>query len=397
MFWEDQFRECCDELIVTTDDGSYGRHGFVTHALADVLATEKNVSEVVAIGPIPMMKACCEVTRPSGVPTIVSLNSIMVDGTGMCGSCRVTVGGNMKFACVDGADFDGHLVNFDELQLRQKRFAREEKAAMERFRSESAKLAGFPESNGAIPERLAPACKLPEAIPKRLPSAFPRTLKPSRRSARPCRTSRQKRAYTISTKSRSASIWTAPSTRPNAACAARSRAAFPAVRWASISPASSALARKDVEASYRILKSANALPAVCGRVCPQESQCEATCVVGLKFKPVAIGRLERFVADAAMGRGWSSRRRPPSPKRNAPPSSAAVPRGWHAPGNWPDRGVAVTIFEALHVAGGVLKYGIPEFRLPDLIIDAEIENLKKMGVEIKLDTIIGKLFTIPQL
>ena len=166
VFWEEQFRECSDDLIVTTDDGSYGRHGFVTHALADVLANEKNISEVVAIGPIPMMKACAEVTRPFGIPTVVSLNSIMVDGTGMCGSCRVTVGGKMKFACVDGADFDGHLVNFDELQLRQKRFVREEKAAMERFRGESDKLAGFPESNGAIPERLAPVCKLPEAIPE---------------------------------------------------------------------------------------------------------------------------------------------------------------------------------------------------------------------------------------
>src|SRR6185369_477147 len=101
-----------------------------------------------------------EVTRPSGIPTIVSLNSIMVDGTGMCGSCRVTVGGAMKFACVDGADFDGHLVNFDELQLRQRRFAREEKEAMERYKNEANKLATFPETIEAVPERLAPACKL---------------------------------------------------------------------------------------------------------------------------------------------------------------------------------------------------------------------------------------------
>ena len=177
VFWEEQFRECSDDLIVTTDDGSYGRHGFVTHALADVLANEKDVSEVVAIGPIPMMKACAEVTRPFGIPTVVSLNSIMVDGTGMCGSCRVTVGGKMKFACVDGADFDGHLVNFDELQLRQKRFVREEKAAMERFRGESDKLAGFPESNGTIPERLAPVCKLPEAIPETPAQRVPKNIK----------------------------------------------------------------------------------------------------------------------------------------------------------------------------------------------------------------------------
>ncbi|HET6208060.1 MAG TPA: sulfide/dihydroorotate dehydrogenase-like FAD/NAD-binding protein, partial [Terracidiphilus sp.] len=132
-FWEDQFRQYSDELIVMTDDGSSGRQGFVTHGLTGVLTDRAaEIKEVVAIGPIPMMKACCDVTRPYKIPTIVSLNSIMVDGTGMCGSCRVTVGGEMKFACVDGADFDGHLVNFDELNLRQKRFAREEQAAMER-------------------------------------------------------------------------------------------------------------------------------------------------------------------------------------------------------------------------------------------------------------------------
>src|SRR5215471_17274743 len=141
IFWEDEFRQYSDELIVTTDDGSYGRKGLVTAALADVLAANPGVREVVAIGPIPMMKACSEVTRQFGVPTVVSLNSIMVDGTGMCGSCRVTVGGKMKFACVDGADFDGHQVNFDELALRQKRFMREEKESLERYRNESSALA----------------------------------------------------------------------------------------------------------------------------------------------------------------------------------------------------------------------------------------------------------------
>src|SRR5690349_24294645 len=114
-----------------------------------------------------MMKACSEVTRPFGIPTIVSLNSIMVDGTGMCGSCRVTVGGAMKFACVDGADFDGHQVNFDELGLRQKRFAREEKAAMERYRNETARLASLNSRATAMapPPQIAAGCKLPEPIP----------------------------------------------------------------------------------------------------------------------------------------------------------------------------------------------------------------------------------------
>jgi glutamate synthase (NADPH/NADH) small chain len=158
-----------------------------------------------------------------------------------------------------------------------------------------------------------------------------------------------------------------------------------------------ALARKDIEQSYRILKTANALPAVCGRVCPQESQCEATCVVGLKFKPVAIGRLERFVADAGMGRGWDQTAAAAVAETKRAAIIGSGPAGLACAGELARRGVSVTVFEALHVAGGVLKYGIPEFRLPDIIIDAEIENLKKMGVEIKLDTIIGKLFTIPQL
>jgi glutamate synthase (NADPH/NADH) small chain len=197
---------------------------------------------------------------------------------------------------------------------------------------------------------------------------------------------------------RSAWIWMARSTRPNAACAVRSRAAFPGCPVGIDIPGFiSALARKDVEQSYRILKSSNALPAVCGRVCPQESQCEATCVVGSsssRWRSAAWSASSPMPAWVADG---TRRRRPQSRRPSARPSSAAVRRDWLAPESWRGRGVSVTIFEALHVAGGVLKYGIPEFRLPDIIIDAEIENLKKMGVEIKLDTIIGKLFTIPQL
>ena len=183
MFWEDHLREFSDELIVTTDDGSYGRKGFVSHALADVIGANQDVREVVAIGPLPMMKACCEVTRPSGIPTIVSLNSIMVDGTGMCGSCRVTVGGKMKFACVDGADFDGHLVNFDELALRQKRFEHEEKAALVRYRSESAALASLkmPAESGGLPP--LSTCELPQpvaAAPKPLVPKNLRSIQPER-------------------------------------------------------------------------------------------------------------------------------------------------------------------------------------------------------------------------
>ena len=158
-----------------------------------------------------------------------------------------------------------------------------------------------------------------------------------------------------------------------------------------------AIQEQDFKRSYQILKSTNALPAVCGRVCPQEPQCECSCVVGAKLKPVSIGRLERFVADIAMGRGWDEIPEPSTTVQKKAAIIGSGPSGLACAGELARNGVKVTIFEALHVAGGVLKYGIPEFRLPDMIIDAEIENLKKMGVDIRLDSIIGKLFTIPQL
>ncbi|MDR3697998.1 MAG: NADPH-dependent glutamate synthase [Candidatus Sulfopaludibacter sp.] len=397
VFWEEQFRDYSDELIVATDDGSYGRKGFVTHALADVLGREKDVREVVAIGPIPMMKACSETTRPFAVPTVVSLNSIMVDGTGMCGSCRVTVGGKMKFACVDGADFDGHLVNFDELSLRQKRFEREEKAAMERFRSESAKLASMTvdaDSNGM----LHPTCELPVPVTTVPGPRIPKNIKtiPPERAPMPHQPP-EVRAHNFQEVALGLDLAGALHEAERCLRCKKPRCVPGCPVGIDIPAFVAAIQERDIKRSYQILKSTNALPAVCGRVCPQESQCEATCVVGAKFKPVAIGRLERFVADAARGRGWDEN----TQVEMAAPKRAAIigsgPSGLACAGELARHGVKVTIFEALHVAGGVLKYGIPEFRLPDVIIDAEIDNLKKMGVEIRLDTIIGKLFTIPQL
>ncbi len=126
LMLEDQMREASHDLRICTDDGSYGHHGFVTDVLADVLAGG-DIKEVVAIGPVPMMKAVSNMTREYNVPTLVSLNPIMVDGTGMCGGCRVSVGGETKFACVDGPEFDGHLVDFDELNLRLRAYLDDEK------------------------------------------------------------------------------------------------------------------------------------------------------------------------------------------------------------------------------------------------------------------------------
>jgi ferredoxin--NADP+ reductase len=131
---EEEMRRCSDQVIVTTDDGSYGRRGIVTDPLRGLLAESPRPAAVYAIGPLPMMRAVAEATRPFGVHTLVSLNTIMVDGTGMCGGCRVTVDGKMKFACVDGPEFDGHAVDFDELMLRNRTYADLERLAEERHR-----------------------------------------------------------------------------------------------------------------------------------------------------------------------------------------------------------------------------------------------------------------------
>lgn len=133
IFWEDELRSVSDKLIVTTDDGSYGRKGLVTEPLKEILESGEKIDRVIAIGPSVMMKFCSETTQPFGVKTIVSLNPIMVDGTGMCGCCRVSVGGQTRFACVDGPDFDGHQVDWDLLAIRQRNYLAEEKRALENW------------------------------------------------------------------------------------------------------------------------------------------------------------------------------------------------------------------------------------------------------------------------
>ena len=130
---------CCDELILCTDDGSAGIKGLVTDGIRQAIEKHPDIDEVVAIGPPVMMKACAEATRPHGIKTIVSLNPIMVDGTGMCGGCRVKIGDEVKFACVDGPDFDGHQVDFDDLMTRLRRYKQEEQVALERW-SEQCRL-----------------------------------------------------------------------------------------------------------------------------------------------------------------------------------------------------------------------------------------------------------------
>jgi NAD(P)H-flavin reductase len=171
MFWADKFKACCDELILCTDDGSAGIKGFVSDGIKLAIKGHPDIDEVVAIGPPIMMKACAEATRPHKIKTVVSLNPLMVDGTGMCGGCRVKIGGQVKFACVDGPDFDGHQVDFDDLMSRLRRFIKQEKTAMERW-SEGCRMKNQIEPAPA--DARSPAQILPAALTEllELPDPF---------------------------------------------------------------------------------------------------------------------------------------------------------------------------------------------------------------------------------
>ncbi|HUL60619.1 MAG TPA: NADPH-dependent glutamate synthase [Anaeromyxobacteraceae bacterium] len=373
VFWEDKFKKYCDDLVVCTDDGSYGKPGFVTAALKEILEKDKP-DLVVAIGPLPMMNACVETTRPFGVKTMVSLNAIMVDGTGMCGSCRVTVGKDVKFACVDGPDFDGHQVDFKELLTRQKRFKTQETKANEDYghvcnlekqlfdeeKRNYRKIKDLPPHQTKMPERdhVERARNFKEVN-------LGYSLQDALEEAERC-------------------IQCAKPT-----CIAGCPVSIDIPRFIRH------LVVRDLDGALEVIKEANAFPSVCGRVCPQESQCEAQCIIAKKVESVGIGRLERFVGDNA-------RPKPISPPKFAKKLGKVAicgsgPAGLAAAADLVKFGADVTVYEALHVVGGVLQYGIPPFRLPRDIIAREVKNLVDMGVKIETNKVIGKTFTVPQL
>lgn len=159
VFWEDKFRAVCDELIICSDDGSVGFKGLVTDGIKLAIEKHPDIDEVIAIGPPIMMKFCAETTRPHKIKTMVSLNPIMVDGTGMCGGCRVRIGDTLKFACVDGPDFDGHRVDFDDLMNRLKRFKAEEKMSLDQW------LDSCPQVIGGDTEEATEAASVPQGRP----------------------------------------------------------------------------------------------------------------------------------------------------------------------------------------------------------------------------------------
>jgi len=365
LILEEEMKAVSTELYVTTDDGSYGHHGFVTDVLKQIIAKGEKIAEVVGIGPVIMMKAVCDVTKPHTIKTIVSLNTIMVDGTGMCGCCRATIGGETKFVCVDGPEFDGHLVEFKELIARQKMYNREERRAMW---DHQCKL----EFQAKQLKKTKRRERMPEQDPKKRIQNFNEVAL----------------GYTRENAIREASR-----------CLQCKN--MPCVEGCPVNITIPAFIKKVKEGDFmgaiHVIKETNALPAVCGRVCPQESQCESKCVLGKKGEPIAIGRLERFCADYEAQQGDIRVPEIVKPTGKKVAVVGAGPAGLTVAGELSKKGHEVTVYEALHKAGGVLVYGIPEFRLPKAIVQREVDYVGKLGAKIKVDVIVGQAVTVDEL
>ena len=379
---EDEMRRSSDEVIVMTDDGSYGRKGLVTEGVESVIIRE-HVDKCFAIGPAIMMKFVCLLTKEYGIPTDVSLNTIMVDGTGMCGACRITVGGQTKFVCVDGPEFDGHQVDFDEMLKRMGAFKGEEREEMHKLHHCEAGEPSGRDADWRVNLRKAMKPKERMAIERcemrELPPAYrARSLKEE-----------VNRGLTMAQAQREARRCLDCA---NPGCVEGCPVSIDIPRFIKN------IERGEFGEAAATLKETSALPAVCGRVCPQEKQCEAHCIhLKTGGKAVAIGYLERFAADydREHGEHAASVKAPANGHKVAVVGSG--PAGLSFAGDMAKRGYDVTVFEALHEIGGVLKYGIPEFRLPNRIVDFEIDNLRQLGVRFVKDCIIGKTLTVAEL
>ena len=404
---EDQVRANSDDTIIMTDDGSYGNKGVVTVGIEEVIKREK-VDKVFAIGPAIMMKFCCLLTKKYEIPTEVSLNTIMVDGTGMCGACRLTVGGKTKFVCVDGPEFDGHQVDFDEMLKRMGSFKDVEKEDMCHLEEHINSIQidnGMAESTDILMDE-APVEDTIEQLVDR--NAEWRTV--LRKSMKAKERTTIKRVnmpeldpvYRATTRTEEVNKGL---TKEQAITEAKRCLDCVNPSCMEGCPVNINIPSfvKNIErgqflAAAKVLKSTSALPAVCGRVCPQEKQCESKCVhLKMNEPAVAIGYLERFAADFERESGNIS------VPELAPANGIKIavvgsgPAGLSFAGDMAKFGYDVTVFEALHEIGGVLKYGIPEFRLPNRIVDVEIDNLKKMGVKFITDCIVGKTISVEQL
>ena len=382
---EREMRASSDEVIIMTDDGSYGRKGLVTEGVESVIKREK-VDKCFAIGPAIMMKYVCLLTKKYDVPTEVSLNTIMVDGTGMCGACRISVGGKTKFVCVDGPEFDGHQVDFDEMLKRMGAFKEIERKEMDKLDDQSTSPNAASESRNALwREELRKAMKPKERTA--IPRAKMNELNPEYRSH-----TRLEEVNQGLTQEQALNEAKRCLDCANPSCMSGCPVGI------NIPCFIKNIERGEFLEAARILKETSALPAVCGRVCPQEKQCESKCIhLKMNHDAVAIGYLERFAADFERESGQLSV--PVVEKKNGIKIAVvgSGPAGLSFAGDMAKYGYDVTVFEALHEIGGVLKYGIPEFRLPNKIVDVEIDNLSKLGVTFVKDCIVGKTISVEDL
>ena len=372
---KEELAQFSDEVIIMTDDGSAGTKGLVTAGIETIVAREQ-VDKCITIGPAIMMKFVALTTKKYNIPTDASLNTIMVDGTGMCGACRVTVGGKTRFVCVDGPEFDAHAVDFDEMLSRLRSYKPEEAAAYEAYQESVRPL--------TAKERAAlPRVKMNEVAP----SVRVQSLHTEVNQGLTLQQALQESKRCLNCK--------------NAGCIQGCPVGI------NIPAFIHQLSEGDILGAADIIKQSSSLPSVCGRVCPQEKQCEAQCIhLKMNHEPVAIGYLERFVADHSVTLNSKLTNETTSLNStlytlNSTAIKVAVvgsgPAGLSFAGDMAKFGYDVTVFEALHEIGGVLKYGIPEFRLPNRIVDREIEALEALGVTFVKDTIIGKTLTIDDL
>lgn len=373
---EEELGSVCDNLYVCTDDGSYGFKGLVTDKIKDLYSKGEKYDVCVSIGPMIMMKFVCLTTKEYNLKTIVSMNPIMVDGTGMCGACRVKVGDKTKFACVDGPEFDGHLIDWNSAMKRQSQYK-----SADSVRKIEPHVCNFEYDIEAQNHEIETG----EAIKQDRFTAVPvRNQDPEVRShnfEEVCYGYNEEEAMREANRCLQCK---------NPKC----RQGCPVN--IDIPGFIKEIASGNFEQSAKVLALYTALPAVCGRVCPQETQCEAQCVLKARGNSVSIGKLERFAADKSREEKYKLFDKP---RQNGHKVAVigAGPAGLTCAGDLAKMGYEVTIFEALHLAGGVLVYGIPEFRLPDSVVESEIENLKALGVNIENDVVIGRTITVDEI